>query len=83
MSYLQEQVKKAFERKVDHSVDCHHIVFVIKNELDVDITLEQAEKFWKWHSENYRTGWLLLCKDKDILTAFRMFIDARTKDFGV
>jgi hypothetical protein len=75
----REQVDKAFDRyqTLDWPDDAQRIVDAIAALHGVSITNFEADAFWRWYSDRYAAGWLMLPEDSDvpIAAAFQFFVD--------
>ena len=76
MNITQETVDYAFEVEVpvNHYQDCLHICKVILKNFNVTISLYQAEKFWKWRSNELDASFIGLENDDKICAWFRKYV---------
>ncbi len=86
MSSLQEKFDEIFElksMKIDYPDDCNMIIDVIKKELDVVLKPFQAQKIWRWYSDEFFcAGWLQLVSEDEILKAFHSWMQENDPEYS-
>lgn len=74
----QDTFRAAMRQPVEHPDDCRFIVNVAKERMGIDMTMEEAERIWKWNSSGYAASWLYPHEDL-IQHAIRAFVEGRAK----
>jgi hypothetical protein len=85
MKYTQQAVDRSFEAYREseyHSVeDVERIKRVIHDIFGITFSTVQAIDFWKWRSDEWCAGWLIIGPDEEIIRWFTVWMDWASRDF--
>lgn len=85
MKFSQEDVNRSFEAYTESSYhskgDVARIQSVLKSEFGIDLTLAQTIDFWRWRSDEWFSGWLVIASDREIIKWFEVWMDWASRGF--
>ena len=83
--YTQEEVNRSFEAYREneyHAIDdVARIKRVIHDTFGITFTTAQAIDFWRWRSDEWFAGWLIIANDEEIIRWFTVWMDWYSRGF--
>jgi len=85
MKYNQQSVDRSFDiyRESQHHAidDVKRIKRVLHDTFGITFTSVQAIDFWRWRSDEWFAGWLIIGSDEEIVRWFTVWMDWAARDF--
>jgi hypothetical protein len=72
-----EKMRRAFSNGSEYVRDCELIKDVILRRLGLWISTGEANRVWRWNSENACAGWLIVTEndEDEIVRVFEAFVE--------